>query len=87
MPIVHRLAIFLDYTDSCLVYRKRETWIIFPGILVTDKANGLDLCEALSCMKAFTCCDSTSVFAVKGSKLPSGFVKLTKWNVRVWVFL
>jgi len=78
MPMVHRLAIFLDYTGSCLVYRKRETWIICLGILVRDKDDGLDLCEALSCMKALTCCDSTSVFAVKGSKATIWFCKIDK---------
>lgn len=66
VAILHRLAIFLDNTSSCLVHKKQETRIICLGIL--DKANGLDLCEALSRMKAFTSCDSTSIFAVKGSK-------------------
>lgn len=76
VAILHRLAIFLENTSSCLVHKKKETRIICRGILVRDKADGLDLCEALSRMKVFTSCDSTSIFAVKGSKADFRFCKI-----------
>ena len=59
-----------------------ETRIICLGILVRDKADELGLCEALSCIKAFTCCDSTGVFAVEVSKATFWFCKIDKLDCK-----